>query len=302
MGALARLVERAFPALGGRSGQAGNGPTTNGGSSSRAAGSPARGPSAPGRTAAGDPVEETQAVWAAASWLVDYPGDELLARLPDLRRLVSRLPQRFGPMLDPVLDALSATDVEELRSTYVDTFDTRRRGCLHLTYFSHGDTRRRGLALVRVKDAYRRAGLVVRDDELPDHLTLVLELGAGHDAAAAEKILLANRAGLELLRLHLEDIGSPWHGAVEAVCATLPELDGEDRAAVRRLVEEGPAEEMVGLDGYGAEHDMPPLMHGDDTCSGHDHGPVPAGVGAGAAPATGPGGHELLPLTPVRNR
>ncbi|MGC5616981.1 nitrate reductase molybdenum cofactor assembly chaperone [Georgenia sp. Z1491] len=293
MGALARLVERAFPGVAGRADGAAGAPGRDApghAASGRAGSTPVRRASRPGTTAAGDPVEETRAVWAAASWLIDYPGDELLARLPDLRRLVTRLPRRYADMLDPVLDELAAPDVDDLRSSYVDTFDTRRRGCLHLTYFSHGDTRRRGLALVRVKDAYRRAGLIVRDDELPDHLTLVLELGAGHDAAAAEKILLANRAGLELLRLHLADIGSPWHGVVEAVCATLPELDGEDHEAVRRLVEEGPAEELVGLDGYGAEHDMPPLMHRDDDCSGHDHG------NDHVEPTTSPSGHPLLPL------
>ncbi|MGO1173553.1 MAG: nitrate reductase molybdenum cofactor assembly chaperone, partial [Actinomycetaceae bacterium] len=256
MGALARLIDRAFPGVLDRSGQEG-GPSPAARSRTR---------SGADRTAAGHEVADVRAVWAASSWLVDYPGDETLERLPELRRLVSELPGTFRTRLDPVLDALSARAVDRLRAEYVETFDTRRKGCLHLTYFSHGDTRRRGLALVRVKETYRRAGLLVEDTELPDHLTLVLEFGAGHDHAAAEKILLDNRAGLELLRLHLSDIDSPWHGVVDAVCSTLPPLDGEDREAVARLVEQGPPEETVGLSGYG-DHDMPPLLH-DDGCSG----------------------------------
>ncbi|MGO1561710.1 Respiratory nitrate reductase delta chain [Actinomycetales bacterium JB111] len=240
---------------------------------------------AEGRSLAGDPLEVTRAVWAAASWLIDYPGDDLLTRLATIKELTATLPERFRAHLDPAIDAIGSGDPFELRSRYVDTFDTRRRGCLHLTYFSYGDTRKRGLALVRIKETYRRAGLLIEDTELPDHLTVVLEFGAAHDERGAEKILLANRAGLELLRLHLADTDSPWHGVIAAVCATLPALDGSDREAVRALAENGPAEEMVGLDGYGAD-DMPPILRGDD-CDASTGAPIGAS----------PGGRPQIPLT-----
>jgi nitrate reductase assembly molybdenum cofactor insertion protein NarJ len=64
------------------------------------------------------------------------------------------------------------------------------------------------------------------ESQLPDHLTYVLEFAAGHDLAAGVRILLSNRAGIELLRLHLAEIDSPWAGTIRAVCATLPALDG----------------------------------------------------------------------------
>jgi len=38
---------------------------------------------------------------------------------------------------------------------------------------------------------------------------------------------------------------------VEAVCATLPALRGDEWAAVRKLAAEGPPEEEVGLTPYG---------------------------------------------------
>ena len=59
--------------------------------------------------------------------------------------------------------------------------------------------------------------------------------------------MLDHRAGLELLRLSLRDLGSPWFSVVDAVCATLPPLRGDERDAVRRLAAEGPPEEEVGL-------------------------------------------------------
>ena len=54
-------------------------------------------------------------------------------------------------------------------------------------------------------------------------------------------------AGLELLRLSLRDMHSPWASLIDAVTATLPALRGEERDAVRRLAAEGPPEEEVGL-------------------------------------------------------
>ncbi len=43
------------------------------------------------------------------------------------------------------------------------------------------------------------------DDELPDHLAVLLEFGATADPAAAWDLLLQHRAGVELLRLALAD-------------------------------------------------------------------------------------------------
>ena len=51
--------------------------------------------------------------------------------------------------------------------------------------------------------------------------------------------------------MSLTESGSPWAGAVEAVCATLPALRGDERDAVRRLAAEGPPAEEVGLSPYG---------------------------------------------------
>lgn len=213
-----------------------------------------------GQTAPGLSEDALRTVFAAASWLIDYPGDELLARLPQIRRLIDEagLPERLRKDLSATIDHLGDSDVLTTRSEYVETFDTRRKGCLFLTYFSNGDTRRRGQALLEIKDIYRQAGLDMDDTQLPDHLTYVLEFAAGHDLSAGVRILLSNRAGIELLRLHLTEIDSPWAGTIRAVCGTLPELDGDDIHAVERLAAEGPAEETVGIDGLGGYGDAPP--------------------------------------------
>ena len=189
--------------------------------------------------------------WQAASVLLDYPDETLFARMDLLAEVAASLPVKLGAGLQATIEHLRRQPLRVSESDYVDTFDTRRRGCLFLTYFSNGETRKRGLALLRIKQVYTRAGLVLTDDQLPDHLCVVLEFAATTDQRAGVKMLLDNRAGLELLRLHLTEIGSPWGGAVEAVCATLPPLKGKDHEAVQRLIAEGPADEQVGLGPYG---------------------------------------------------
>ncbi|CAG7638231.1 nitrate reductase molybdenum cofactor assembly chaperone [Rhodococcus opacus] len=200
--------------------------------------------------------DELTRTWQSASMLMDYPDQNLLAHLDLLSQVAATLPAKLGARLQATIDHLRARPLRESESDYVDTFDNRRRGCLFLTYFSNGETRKRGLALLRIKQVYTRAGLTLTDDQLPDHLCVVLEFAATIDQQAGLKMILDNRAGLELLRLHLREIESPWTGALEAVCATLPPLKGTDHEAVERLIAEGPEEEQVGLNPYG----MPDLL------------------------------------------
>ena len=194
--------------------------------------------------------------WQSASMLMDYPDDELVSRLDLLDEIAATLPTKLGAGLQQTINHLRTQPLYESQSDYVDTFDTRRRGCLFLTYFSNGETRKRGLALLRIKQVYTKAGLTLTDDQLPDHLCVVLEFAATTDQQAGLKMILDNRAGLELLRLHLDETKSPWRGALKAVCTTLPALKGKDHEAVERLIAEGPEDEQVGLNPYG----MPDLM------------------------------------------
>jgi nitrate reductase delta subunit len=194
----------------------------------------------------------------AASLLLGYPDDELLARLPLLRAAVAPLPAAFAGPLGRFLDHVETTPTPQLQADYVETFDLRRRCCLYLTYFTHGDTRKRGMALLQFKHLYSRAGMTLTDDELPDHLAVVLEFAALGDPARGERLLQAYRPGLELIRVALEERDSPWSAVLQAVSATLPPVAAADREAVMRLAREGPPEEEVGLDPYGSVPFAPP--------------------------------------------
>lgn len=189
--------------------------------------------------------------WQCASVLLSYPDASVRASLPAVRGACAGLPAAYGEPLGRLAAWLEQEGAAEVR--YVETFDVTRKCSLYLTYFSCGDTRKRGVALVRMKQAYRASGVEVSEDELPDHLSVVLEFGATVDADAAYRMLVENRSGIEMLRLALEQRRSPWADAVTAVCATLPALDSSGEDAVRKLLAEGPPAEEVGLEPYGAD-------------------------------------------------
>jgi nitrate reductase molybdenum cofactor assembly chaperone NarJ/NarW len=195
--------------------------------------------------------------WQAQSLLLGYPDEELLGRRPLLRAATRTLPGPVGAPLDAFLDHLDRTPLTELAADYVATFDHRKRFSPYLTYFAYGDTRKRGMALLRFKHAYRAAGLVLDDGELPDHLAVVLEFGAAGDPEVARRLLIENRAGLELMRLGLRETGSPWANVLESVSATLPPLGRREHEAVARLAAEGPPEEEVGLAPFAPPEYMP---------------------------------------------
>lgn len=198
-------------------------------------------------------TSEQRAAWQSASLLLDYPDARLLERLAMLERVAAGLPGSVGEPLRRTVSALAGRDLASLESAYVETFDDTRRNSLFLTYFAHGDTRKRGMALLRFRHVYRAAGYEDSPTELPDHLCVVLEFAATIDANAGRRLLLDHRAGLEVLRLSLVEGGSPWAGAVEAVCTTLPPLRGDETEAIRRLAAEGPPDEEVGLAPYGGD-------------------------------------------------
>ena len=193
------------------------------------------------------PPEQLTIVWQSVSLLLDYPDEDLLARVDLLRSASRGLPSAIGDSIRTFLVHLESTPLPELQADYVETFDTRRRCNLFLTYFAHGDTRKRGMALLRFKQTYLSAGFELDDAELPDHLCVVLEFAATGDQKLGRDLMLDHRAGLELLRLSLRDMSSPWASLLDATTATLPPLRGEERDAVRRLAAEGPPEEEVGL-------------------------------------------------------
>ena len=199
----------------------------------------------------------TAAPWALLSFLLRYPDADVAAARDDVGGEVSALPA--GPVREALERFLARWkgDQTALAARYVETFDLRRRASLYLTYYAHGDTRERGMALLRLKKLYRAAGLPMDSSELPDHVTVMLAFAALAPAGHGEALLAEHRPAIELLRLSLHDLESPYAHVLDAIAACLAPLSVSERGEVARLAREGPPEEAVGLEPYGPPEAMP---------------------------------------------
>ena len=218
------------------------------------------------------PPEQLTVVWQSVSLLLDYPDERpVVARaelhpvgVPHAAGCDRRLPPR------PSSTTWRPRRCRSSRPTTSRPSTPAAAATCSSTYFAHGDTRKRGMALLRFKQTYLASGFELDDAELPDHLCVVLEYAATVDQARGRDLMLDHRAGLELLRLSLHDLGSPWASLIDAVTATLPPLRGDERDAVRRLAAEGPPEEEVGLAPFAAPQFSPGAARpatGDDAAA-----------------------------------
>lgn len=192
------------------------------------------------------------------SLLLQYPDPQTAASLQALDL------DRVGPVekgqresLASFFDWYRGRTIEELSRSYVDSFDFDRQRSLHLTYHLHGDSRQRGLGLLQIKTAYRKAGLEPNDSELPDFLPFMLEFSAMAPAPMGRDLLERHRASIELIRDSLKQEGSPWLYLFDVIRAELPGLSRRQIDRIRRLAEQGPPTEEVGLEPFAPPEVMP---------------------------------------------
>ena len=202
-------------------------------------------------------VLNDRAVWQAASLLLSYPDDRHHQRLDAAENLLAHVNGSAVPLLRQTVTALRATDTLTAATTYVETFDMRRRSTMYLTYWTGGDTRNRGMQMLAFAEAYREAGVERPRDEAPDYLPVVLEFAATVDPAAGRDLLVRHRVPIDVLLQSLTKAESPYAHTVAAVCETLPSVTDQEVTEAQQLAEAGPPAEAVGLDPYSGVTPLP---------------------------------------------
>lgn len=195
------------------------------------------------------PVDH-RVIWQSAALLLAYPDTDLSHRLDLVERAVPVLPDSPRRSLLTTTAHLRGLPLVMAAAQYVETFDWRRRQTMFLTYYTAGDTRNRGMALLAFADAYRAAGVQPPTDELPDHLTVLLEFAATVDQGAGYDLLCRHRTPITMLHQGLLRSESPYAEAVSAVVGTLPPATAADMQEARRLAMQGPPAERVGLEPF----------------------------------------------------
>lgn len=186
-------------------------------------------------------IGDAAVTYKLCSLMLSYPDDELLAARAELAR-------EAPPTLETFCRWWAAQDPLALQQHYVETFDLHKRSGLYLSYYGEGDRRARGLALLRLKQFYRAAGLPLAGTELPDYLPVMLEFAACAPDGRGAIVLREHRPALELLRAALRERGTPYADVLDVVCVTVGQPSGADRARVAQLATAGPPSELVGLE------------------------------------------------------
>ena len=195
--------------------------------------------------------KETASARMMSSLLLGYPDDVLIDRLPQLHRVVAELPEPTRAPLSEFLAYLESTPLLEAQQHFVTTFDMKRKACPYLTYWTDGDTRNRGRAILHFKQAYLEAGFTMTDEEMADHLAVVLEFSSVCSPELGDVLLLEHAGPIGLLAQALHTMDSPYAHVLDAVVATLPPATPALREAMARLAASGPPAEQVGLEPFG---------------------------------------------------
>ncbi len=186
--------------------------------------------------------------WRLLSLLLEYPDGELLGCAAELREAARELPR--SPAREAILAFLERREAigpAAAQLEYVETFDFAKRCTLYLSFHAYGDRRQRGMAMLRLKRAYRAAGFELAEGALPDHLPAILEF-AHLVPEAGEEVLCGFRPALEVARAALHDEDSAYATLLDAVCDLLPAASEANLEEARRIAAEGPPSEEVGLE------------------------------------------------------
>ncbi len=165
------------------------------------------------------------------SALLRYPDAAFREAVPALVQALDverALPASRLAELAALLRQFQAMDPFETEARFVETFDRGRATSLHLFEHVHGDSRDRGPALVDLGQTYERAGLAFEGDELPDHLSVILEFASTQPPDVARAFLNEMVHILNAVFSALRERESPYASVIAAVL----EIAGQKAQAV----------------------------------------------------------------------
>lgn len=190
---------------------------------------------------------------AVCGLLLEYPDERTHAGADEIHDALAELDATpAAAALRRFVAWWSSRPVDELARHYVATFDLTKRCGLYLTFYEEGDKRGRGMALLRLRKLYRAAGLPMDSGELPDYLPVMLEFAATAPNGRGLIVLREHRAALEIVRSAVETEGSPYADLLTAVTLVLGEPSPVERARAATVAAQGPPQELVGLEPFGA--------------------------------------------------
>ncbi len=159
------------------------------------------------------------------SILLQYPDDELVLSLEELKETIELIPQvEQRERCEHFLDYLGNKPLIRLQEVYTSTFDLNPPTCLNLTYHKWGDSRERGNALVDFHRLYHQAGYERSTGDLPDYLPLVLEYLSLNRNGDNYSLLGQYCEEVETVRSRLEESGNVYADLLAIVADLFTEI------------------------------------------------------------------------------
>ena len=148
------------------------------------------------------------------SLLLSYPQAEWVSELALMGKVLEEEKSKNGKAINQLTDLMQSLRSEsmlELEQNYVATFDRNPSHSLHLFEHIHGESRDRGMAMVNLIEEYRKHGLDMDGDELPDFVPLFLEYLSQLDDQQAIAMLGETVDVMALIGRKLKGNNSPYH-------------------------------------------------------------------------------------------
>jgi len=150
--------------------------------------------------------------------LMEYPTQPLMDHLAEIPETLNTL-KTVDPAEKRVVLAfaewMGMESLLERQALYVNTFDVVPEHSLHITHHLYGESKERGPALANMIEYYRSYGFNLKEQELPDYLSVILEFISGLDDMGARVFLADASKALTILRDNLAKANSPYADMVK---------------------------------------------------------------------------------------
>ncbi|MDE5878916.1 MAG: nitrate reductase molybdenum cofactor assembly chaperone [Desulfovibrio sp.] len=154
-------------------------------------------------------TENERTTLVRISRLLDYPGPEFFAAIPEMRADIrANVEGEEAGVLAAFLDALEELGPRGAQEAYVRVFDHDPSASLYLAWHRYGNDRSQGRAMAALNGLYRMAGFEPLPGSFPDYLPRVLEFLSVCEDWAAEALLDGFGPELAALEKRVAELGS----------------------------------------------------------------------------------------------
>lgn len=173
-------------------------------------------------------------IYSLFARVLDYPGAEVSAQVQELIAQVAASNSEAIEPLRKFESGLKSMNLGELQELYTSTFDMRPDRTTNLGCHIFGEDVRRNIFMAQLKDRME-ARRIRTGTELPDHLSLVLQLLAAQDSTGDAQTLIEDCLipGVTRMLASFDQNGNsnPYADALQALLTELrEEMDAVARA------------------------------------------------------------------------